>query len=140
MSGKAIDFDGFSSIDGNRIAFADGGVIFIKGDPGDCAFVVVNGTVEIREGGRTLETVQSGEMFGEMALIEPEARVASAVAVGSTELTILDRPEFERLVYEEQGFAVMVMRLMARRLRATLAASSPETGDLPVAVLPREAG
>ena len=121
-------------IEGRRIAFADGGVVFIKGDPGDYAYVVASGNVEIRESGRVIETMEAGEIFGEMALIDSEPRSASAVAVGPTELIIIDPPAFERLIRDEPGFAMKVMRHMSRRLRATLAATRPSAEEMPIGI------
>ena len=140
MNDSSFDIDKIGGIDGKRLVSADGGVIFIKGDLGESAYVVMHGTVEIREGGRVLEIIEPGGLFGEMALIESEPRTASAVAVGGTELVVIDRSSFERLVRDEPGFALMVMRLMSRRLRATLAAGRPAPGDLPVGVQPRNTG
>jgi CRP-like cAMP-binding protein len=124
------------------VSFADGGVVFIKGDAGDSAYVVVSGQVEIREGGRVLEVMEAGELFGEMALIDSEPRSASAVAVGPTELMVIDAAIFRRLIREEPDFAMKVMRLMSRRLRAALAASRHPGEDMsmPIGIPPRKAG
>ena len=120
---------------GRRVSYAEGGVIFIKGDEGDHAYVVAGGNIEIREGGRVIETMGPGELFGEMAVIDSEPRSASAVAVGPTELLVVDRAEFERRLSEEPDFAIKVMRLMARRLRATMAAGHASTHEsFPVGV------
>jgi CRP-like cAMP-binding protein len=127
-------------MDGRRVAFADGGVVFIKGDPGDHAYVVASGRVEIREGGRVIEVMEVGELFGEMALIDSEPRSASAVAVDRTELIVIDRQTFERLVREEQEFAVKVMRLMSRRLRAALATGKPPREEMPIGIPPKMTG
>jgi CRP/FNR family transcriptional regulator, cyclic AMP receptor protein len=108
---------------GRIVSFAEGGVVFIKGDPGDNAYVVASGLIEIRESGRVIERMGPGELFGEMAVIDSEPRSASAVAVGNTELVVIDRAEFERRLRDEPDFAINVMRLMARRLRATMAAA-----------------
>jgi CRP-like cAMP-binding protein len=147
MSESRVTIDKFKigvdgDFEGRRISFADGGVVFIKGDAGDCAYVVTSGRVEIREGGRVLEIMEPGELFGEMALIDSEPRSASAVAVGRTELVVIDRQVFDRLVREEEDFAVSVMRLMSRRLRAALAAARPPAEDMPmpIGVPPRKAG
>jgi CRP/FNR family cyclic AMP-dependent transcriptional regulator len=114
---------------GRRVGFAGGGVVFIKGDAGDIAYVVASGSIEIRESGRVIETMGPGELFGEMALIDSEPRSASAVAVGATELLVIDRTEFDRRLREEPDFAINVMRLMARRLRATMAAGAANIQD-----------
>jgi CRP/FNR family cyclic AMP-dependent transcriptional regulator len=112
--------------EGNPVVeFPNGGVIFIKGDRGACAYVVKTGRVEIREAGRVVETIEPGEMFGEMALVDAEPRSASAVAVSPVELVAIDHPTFDNLVHEVPDFAMTVMRLMARRLRAMNARAAP---------------
>jgi CRP/FNR family cyclic AMP-dependent transcriptional regulator len=110
---------------GRMVSFAEGGVVFIKGDPGDNAYIVASGLIEIRESGRVIERMGPGELFGEMAVVDSAPRSASAVAVGNTELLVIDRAEFDRRIREEPDFAINVMRLMARRLRATMAAAPP---------------
>jgi CRP-like cAMP-binding protein len=108
---------------GNRVVhYPDSKVIFLKGAAGDFAYVVKSGKVEIREAGRVLETLGPGGIFGEMAMIDDEDRSASAVAVGPTDLVVVDRDTFEALIREVPDFAITVMRLMARRLRTTTAA------------------
>ena len=97
---------------------ANGGVVFLKGDKGDRGYIVKTGRVEIREGGRVLETIETSEFFGEMALIDLEPRSASAVAIAGTELIVVDRETFHMLVRDVPDFAITMMRLMARRLRA----------------------
>jgi CRP-like cAMP-binding protein len=126
----------FAGTDCRSVAFADRGVVFIKDDPGDFAYFVASGKVEIRMGGRVIETIGPGGLFGEKALIDNWPRAASAVSVGPTELLVIDRDAFERLVDEVPGFAVNVMRLMARRLRAANAAAAPpvRADPLPPAV------
>ena len=127
---------------GETVHLPDGGVIFIKGDRGTVAYMVRSGKVEIREGGRVVEAMTRGEIFGEMALIDSEPRSASAVAVGPTELAVIDKAAFHKLVRDDPDFALAVMRLMSRRLRATLAAdkaAAEERVSVPVAPLPRTA-
>jgi CRP-like cAMP-binding protein len=132
----------FDRIVGETVKFPDGGVVFIKGDRGSAAYVVTSGRVEIREGGRVVETMARGEIFGEMALIDSEPRSASAVAIGHTELAVIDMAAFHKLVRDDPNFALAVMRLMSRRLRATLAADKAAAEDrvaVPVAPVPRTA-
>jgi CRP-like cAMP-binding protein len=117
-------------------AYPDGGVIFIRGDSGSNAYLVRRGLVEIREAGRALETVRPGELFGEMALIDEGPRSASAVAVGPTEVAIIDRDAFHRLVRSDPDFALGVMHEMARRLRAMNAQQRPSE-ELPIVQRPR---
>lgn len=129
MDEIVFDAGMFNGKDCRSVAFADRGVVFIKDDPGDFAYFVVSGRVEIRLGGRVIETVGPGGLFGEKALIDSWPRAASAVSVGPTELIVIDRDAFEHLVDEVPGFAVNVMRLMARRLRAANAAAPSVRAD-----------
>jgi CRP-like cAMP-binding protein len=117
-------------------AFPHGAVIFIRGDSGDTAYRVVQGAVEIREGGRALETIMPGGIFGEMAIIDNGTRSASAVAVGETVVEVIDRDAFHRLIRDEPGFAVHVMREMARRLRVVNALQRPPE-SLPLSPMPK---
>ncbi len=124
---------------GETVNFPDGGVVFIKGDRGEAAYMVRSGKVEIRQGGRVVEAMARGEIFGEMVLIDAEPRSASAVAIGPTELAVIDKDAFHRLIRDDPDFAITVMQLMSRRLRATLAAerAGEERVAMPVAPLPR---
>jgi CRP/FNR family transcriptional regulator, cyclic AMP receptor protein len=124
---------------GETVTFPEGGVVFIKGDRGDAAYMVRTGKVEIRQSGRVVEAMARGEIFGEMALIDSEPRSASAVAVGATELAVIDKDAFHKLIRDDPDFAISVMQLMSRRLRATLAAerATEERVAVPVAPLPR---
>ena len=79
------------------------------------------GEVEIRDAGQTVETIAVGEIFGEMALIDGDTHGASAVAVGDVELLAIDRDLFDALIRDDQDFALAIMCLLARRLRATFA-------------------
>jgi len=51
-------------------------------------------------------------------VVEDEPRSASARAVVASEVIIVDREHFEMLVDQTPAFAIQVMRVMSRRLRA----------------------
>jgi len=73
--------------------FAEGDLIFAEGDPGDAAYVIVSGQVEIwtESGGerRTLTRNVDGEVFGELALLRDMPRSASATAVTETSVRVI---------------------------------------------------
>ncbi|MDX1994203.1 MAG: cyclic nucleotide-binding domain-containing protein [bacterium] len=95
-----------------------GTVIFSEGDPGDQAYVVQHGKVEIQVKGRTLEILEEGGIFGEMALIDNEARSATVIAQTDATIVPIDRHRFMFLVQQTPNFAVKVMQVMSARLRA----------------------
>ena len=97
--------------------FGAGELIFTQGDPGESLFVVREGSVELKDADRVVETVAAPGLFGDMALIEDEAR--SLTAVAATEVSVIEIParHFWVLVHDTPYFAQLVMRVMAQRLR-----------------------
>ncbi len=96
---------------------AAGEVLFTEGDAGDLMFAVVEGTLHLSVNGRVVDEVGPGKIVGEMALIDNSPRSATAVAVGEAVVAPVDRKRFVFLVQEHPTFALLVMELMAERLR-----------------------
>ena len=96
-----------------------GAVVFREGDDGDVMFAVVDGEVELSRHGDHIETVGSGSIFGEMALIDDGERSATATATMQSRIVPIDRNQFTYLVQEHPTFALQVMKLMSERLRNT---------------------
>lgn len=65
-----------------KVSFEAGQRIFKEGDEGDVAYVIESGEVEIsfRRDGKTIpiSVVRKGDMIGEMALLDPGPRSATA--------------------------------------------------------------
>ena len=101
-----------------RLAKA-GEVIFKEGDAADQLFVIKSGEVTIQSGNRTLAELSTNHIFGEMALIDDAPRSATAVARTDVELVPISEKQFLFLVSQTPFFALKVMRVLARRLRAT---------------------
>ena len=98
--------------------FKVGDVIFRQGDPAQELFIVQSGEVEIRLGNRVLETLPQYSIFGEMALIDTAPRSATAIAASDAKLVPVSEKQFLFLISNTPYFALNVMRVMARRLRA----------------------
>jgi CRP/FNR family transcriptional regulator, cyclic AMP receptor protein len=81
-------------------------------------FIIQSGEVEIRLGNRVLETLPQYSIFGEMALIDNAPRSATAVAASDGKLVPVSEKQFLFLISNTPYFALNVMRVMARRLRA----------------------
>ena len=64
------------------------------------------------------------QFFGEMALIDLEARSATAVAKTDCSLVPINEKRFLYMVEETPFFAITVMRVLSRRLRAGTHSSS----------------
>jgi CRP/FNR family transcriptional regulator, cyclic AMP receptor protein len=119
MTDSDIDFsllirDGITT----RTAKA-GEIIFQEGDKAEEVFVIKSGQVGIRLGNRTLSELSANTIFGEMALIDDAPRSATAVALTDVELVPISEKQFLFLVGQTPFFALRVMRVLARRLRAS---------------------
>ncbi len=101
----------------NPQSFAQGTVIFREGEPGDCMFFVLEGTVSVQMGGADIGSVESGEVFGEMALIDHAPRSATAVAATDCRLAAINEQRFLRLVGQVPMFALHLMQVITHRLR-----------------------
>lgn len=97
--------------------FLAGEKIFLQGDVPAAMYVVRSGLVHILSFGRILEDVGPGGVVGEMAIIEEAPRSAAAMAGADTEVIVIDRPAFVRIVRREPEFALEVMRQLAARIR-----------------------
>ena len=112
----------FSVLTGNNIdalLFKAGSVIFREGDEARDLFVIKSGQVRIQIGNRTVTELGPDSIFGEMALIDDEPRSATATAVTDVELVPVSEKQFLFLVSQTPYFALKVMRVLAKRLRAT---------------------
>jgi CRP-like cAMP-binding protein len=105
------------SLDEAPLKIDPGQTIFRAGDPGTEMFIVRTGSVDLRIGETVLETVGQGGIFGELALVDPAPRSATAVAGPDCTLVLLNATTFKDLVRRVPGLALEVMKVMARRLR-----------------------
>jgi CRP-like cAMP-binding protein len=101
----------------NALEFAAGQTIFSEGDAGDLMFVVVDGEVDLLVKGKLVEHLTPGGALGEMALIDRNARSATAVAKTACKLMSIDEKRFKFLVQQTPNFALQLMRIIAERLR-----------------------
>lgn len=96
--------------------------IFQKGDPGEALYLVLSGKVRIfRESieGRkkVLAYLHSGDVFGEMSLVEERPRSATAVTEAPTEVLVLFRDTYLNLLRRFPLLGHNVARIIAARLR-----------------------
>lgn len=104
-------------------------VIFREGDAGDAIYAVASGRIRISRhlagGEEAFAILPPGEIFGEMAILDPEAtgRSADARAHEEAVLLVLSRARFEKLERSDpEGCAdlsALLCRLAARRCTET---------------------
>lgn len=102
--------------------FDAGEMVFREGDPGDAAFFIRSGCVDILSRGpegeeRLLNRLRKGELFGEMALLDQTRRSASAFTRESVELFVVTRDQLMTLLQQEPQMALWMLGLSSHRLR-----------------------
>lgn len=102
--------------------FEKGVRVFHEGDPSDSCYIVRSGELRItreHSDGRaiTLATVGHGEIFGELAMLDGEARSASVESVTDCELVALPASEVKALLLNHNDIAVKLITALTRRLR-----------------------
>ena len=101
-----------------EVDYAKGQVVFEKGAEGDSLYVVISGRVRVYDGARTIVELGPKEIFGELALLDPEPRLASIAAVEDTRLFRLDRESFAELMAGNIEVVRGVLHVLCERLRA----------------------
>lgn len=104
-------------------------VLIKTGDPGDCFFIIVEGTVEVQMpsifGVKSISRIQSGSVFGEIAFLDGGVRTATVRALAGGTMLRVSRTSFVALRAREPQLALRIAldlgRLCAVRLRQTLA-------------------
>ena len=104
--------------------FRGGEIVFSQGDPGDALYAVVAGRIRISAGtpdGReiSLNIMEPGDTFGEIALLDGGPRTATATATDPTELVSIRRDHFFALLEREPRVALELLKLCGDRLRWT---------------------
>jgi CRP-like cAMP-binding protein len=107
-----------------RVTFAEDTPLFEQGEEGDAAYIVLDGTADVRvtaDGGEaiTVAEVATNDIVGEIAILCDVPRTATVVA--TTELTTLKitKELFFRMVQDFPQIGVEVMRVLAHRLETT---------------------
>lgn len=103
--------------------FRRGETIFHQDDPGDSLFIVEAGVVKIvlpspeGEEGAIIATLNPGDFFGELALLDGAPHSATAVALEPTQVLVLDRATFTDLIDAQPGLRDALFAGLVAELR-----------------------
>jgi CRP/FNR family cyclic AMP-dependent transcriptional regulator len=98
-------------------SYAKGEQIVGEGEQAIAFYVIVKGKVEITKGGEVLNTLQAGDGFGEMALLDGFPRVASVKAAEDTECLVMTRWDFTAELRLNPTIALAMLPVMSKRIR-----------------------
>jgi CRP/FNR family transcriptional regulator, cyclic AMP receptor protein len=108
--------------DAKRIQVNEGQHVFRERESGDAAFVVLDGKIAIyrttEQGDHLLATLGKGAMFGEMALIDNQARMASAKAIeGQATVLVVTRDAFKKRMDMLDPFTRGLIKILTENIR-----------------------
>ncbi len=101
-----------------QVHVEQGDLVFAEGEPGDHLYVIVEGDVDVLNGGERRASLHVKECFGEMALLDASPRSASCRAATNLELLAIARDDFQDLLDLHPALARGVIRVLTQRLRA----------------------
>lgn len=96
--------------------------LFLQNDPGNAIYIIESGAIEIsimsRDGKKlSLNVMQVGDVFGEIAALDGGVRTATATAIGACKVLRLERSEIFNLMSQHPGLAMDLFQVLCARLR-----------------------
>jgi len=95
-------------------------MIFAEVMPGSELYIIQKGSVKItkivNETEVLLAVLKTGDIFGEMSLIEKKPRSAGAIAYEDTQLLAVNQENFERMVASQPQIIARLTQLLAERI------------------------
>jgi CRP-like cAMP-binding protein len=104
-----------------RLSFEPGQAVFAQGDPGDAAYIVLDGEaailIDTPGGAVEIARLTRNQIVGEIAILCDVPRTAHVRAAG--DCLKIEKDDFMALVNEFPSMGVEIMRELARRLDKT---------------------
>jgi CRP-like cAMP-binding protein len=94
-----------------------GDVLMRENEPGTASYVIVDGRAAVTVQGVEVNQLRSGDLCGEMALLDNTPRCATITAMVPLRALVIPGTEFDEIV-REPWMARRVLRTIVERLRA----------------------
>ncbi len=102
---------------GDEIVMTAGTVIVDQGQTGREAFVVLEGTVTVKRGGRKIGSLGPGDVVGELSLLDHGPRTATAICETDCELLVIDQRHFRSVLEDVPSMSIKLLSALAGRIR-----------------------
>jgi len=106
---------------GMTMRVSKGETVFYKGTVGSQMYVVLGGTVGVFDNDKIIAKLRTGDMFGEMAIVNQEPRSATVIAVEDSKLFVLSEDTFKRLLTKHVAIRLLmnIIHTLSKRLKNT---------------------
>lgn len=102
-----------------EVTFGPGEVLILEGAVEHHLFAIIEGSVQVARAGRVLLEQGCGSTVGELAVLVPEPRAASVIALEPTLALRITKPVLDDLLADWPELAASVITALVARLRAT---------------------
>jgi len=92
-------------------------IIIRKGDVDDSLYIIASGEVRVHDGATTLAHLGEREVFGELAVLDPEPRSASVTAQTDVALFRLNRDDLFEILPDHAEMLSGILHVLCNRLR-----------------------
>jgi len=100
-------------------SYDTGTIIESEGDKGVSFYLIIEGSVNVLKGDKSIAKLSRGQFFGELSLLDRQPRSATIEAIEPTKCLIMTAWVWSGFLETQPKLAVPVMRELARRLRET---------------------
>lgn len=110
---------------GNVVKFQQDDIIFFEGEPGDAIYILLSGSViacrtsDIDGRIIVLAKLNTGAVFGEMAVIHDHKRSATIIAQEPVLALKIDKDNFGKFIMLEPKYAINMLKTLASRIDST---------------------
>jgi len=107
--------------EGYRLTLPAGSIIFTEGQVGDCAYIINEGEIglstQVNNCSVQFIVARTGDLIGEMALIDDGTRLATAKVLRDVELLVIPKDFIKRVFTEADPTMVLLVKLALERYR-----------------------
>src|SRR5262245_30090752 len=108
-----------------RLTFQQDQVIFGAGEPGDAAYVIIQGRAEVSvttaSGPLVINSLGPNDILGEIAIFADVPRTATVTATTRVEALRIAKEQFTGIIRQNPEAALELIRILASRLALTTA-------------------
>lgn len=110
---------------GTRVTLPEGWAPISERTGADKAYIILSGSVSVRQHGEEIAQLGPGDIMGEAAIVNHSLRTASVVALSPLELIHFTAEDLNRLAVEMPSFGEALERVAQERFAADRAKHRP---------------
>jgi|GEM_PF-615738 len=97
--------------------FEENSILFREGDDGTDMYLILQGKVDVLHKDNVVASLEVGDMFGEMSLVDTMPRSATIRVSETLSALVLSRSNFNSVISTEPNIAFRVMQTLSKRIR-----------------------